>query len=356
MPTVESMAPGRRSRWVLIMIGLIIFATVFSIAYVGVGIYRNWGVRNQVVAIPNERSSHSEPTPHGAGLIIVIICLLAYVPISLFVVGPLSWGYFIGAILIAGISFLDDISTIPFFWRLAVHSIAAVLLIVDLETWHGITMLGNLNLGLFGYVLTFMWVVWMVNSYNFMDGIDGLAGLQAVIAGGGWLILSRILDMQSIYYFSCVIAASSLGFLFQNLSRSKIFMGDVGSAFLGFTFAALPLLGRELAYKSPDLLPIAAVLFVWFFLFDSVVTILRRAVRGEKVWVAHREHLFQRLVKSGFTHRKVTVIYGVLAMILCVTVLLSVQFREDISYAMAPVVLILTAVLLLICFRREALN
>lgn len=337
------------------MIGLVIFLSVFCLAFVGVSVYRQWGLRNQVVAVPNERSSHTVPTPHGAGLVIAVICLVSYVPISLYVVGPLSWGYFIGAVLIAVISFLDDISTIPFFWRLAVHSIAAILLIVDLETWHGITMLGSLHLGAFGYVLTFMWIVWMVNSYNFMDGIDGLAGLQAVIAGVGWLILSRILDMQSIYYFSCVIAASSLGFLFQNLSRSKIFMGDVGSAFLGFTFAALPLLGRNLAVKSPDLLPIAAVLFVWFFLFDSVVTILRRLMRGEKIWVAHREHLFQRLVKSGFTHRKVTVIYGALASILCITVLLSVQFREDISYAMAPVVFTLTAILLLICYRRQAL-
>jgi UDP-N-acetylmuramyl pentapeptide phosphotransferase/UDP-N-acetylglucosamine-1-phosphate transferase len=162
--------------------------------------------------------------------------------------------------------------------------------------------------------------------------------------------------MQSIYYFSCVIAAASLGFLVQNLSRSKIFMGDVGSAFLGFTFAALPLLGRELAVKSPDLLPIAAVLFVWFFIFDSVMTILRRLVRGEKIWVAHREHLFQRLVSSGFTHRQVTIIYGILATILCVTVLLSVQFREEIGFAIAPVVLMLTGILLFVCLRRRVLS
>jgi UDP-N-acetylmuramyl pentapeptide phosphotransferase/UDP-N-acetylglucosamine-1-phosphate transferase len=338
------------------MIGLIIFSSVFCAAFIGVDIYRRWGVKNQVLAIPNERSSHSEPTPHGAGLVIVILCLISYVPITFFVVGPFSWGYFLGALLIALVSFLDDISTVPFFWRLLVHSIAAILLIVDVETWHGITMLGSIHLGVFGYVLTFMWIVWMVNGYNFMDGIDGLAGLQAVIASIGWLLLSRILDMQSIYMFSCVIAAASLGFLLQNLSRSKIFMGDVGSAFLGFTFAALPLLGRELAVKSPDLLPIAAVLFVWFFLFDSVMTILRRLVRGEKIWVAHREHLFQRLVSSGFTHRQVTIFYGTLATILCITVLLSVQFREDISFAIAPVVAILTAILLFVCLRRRVLS
>jgi UDP-N-acetylmuramyl pentapeptide phosphotransferase/UDP-N-acetylglucosamine-1-phosphate transferase len=153
-----------------------------------------------------------------------------------------------------------------------------------------------------------------------------------------------------------VIGGASLGFLIQNLSKSKIFMGDVGSAFLGFTFAALPLLGRNLASKYPDLLPIAAVLFVWFFLFDSIVTILRRLVRGEKIWVAHREHLFQRLVKSGYSHREVTMIYGILATLLSITVLLSVQYREDISFAIAPVVILLTGILLFICYRRSALN
>ena len=321
-----------------------------------VWLYRRWGVRNNLLAMPNERSSHTEPTPHGAGLVIAIICLVAYIPITMYVVGPFSWGYFAGASLIALVSFVDDLRPIRFVWRLAVHSAAAVLLIYDLETWHGITMLGNINLGWFGYVLTFAWIVWMVNSYNFMDGIDGLAGLQAVIAGFGWILLCRMLEMQSVYYFSGVIAAASLGFLVHNLSPAKIFMGDVGSAFLGFTLAALPLLGRELAVKSPDLLPIAAVLFVWFFLFDSVVTLGRRAIRGEKIWRGHREHLFQRLVRSGFSHFRVTLIYGILAGLLSVSVLVSVKFRDEIGLTMFPVVVVLTALLLWICYRRRVLT
>lgn len=319
-------------------------------------IYRRWGIKHKMLAHPNERSSHTEPTPHGAGLVIAIICLAAYVPISLYVVGPFSWGYFFGALLITIVSFIDDVRPIRFVWRLTIHGIAALLLIIDLETWHGITMLGSLNLGAFGYVLTFLWIVWMVNSYNFMDGIDGLAGLQAVVAAFSWILLCRMLEMQSIYYFSGVIGAASLGFLFHNLSRSKIFMGDVGSAFIGFTFAALPLMGRELAVKSPDLLPIAAVLFVWFFLFDSIITIGRRALRREKVWLGHREHLFQRLVKSGYSHSRVTLIYGILASMLSVSVLASVKFRDEIGLAMFPVVFFLTAFLVFLCYRRRALT
>ena len=338
------------------MSDLIIIALVFAASYFGVGFYRRWSSHNEVFALPNERSSHTEPTPHGGGIVIVVICLFAYVGISVYIPGTYSWGYFAGALIVALVSFLDDLYSIPFPWRLLIHSIAAILVLVDVDTWHGITMLGHLKFGNWGYVLTFIWIVWMINSYNFMDGIDGLAGLQAVIAGLGWLVLGLILNMPAIFLFSGVIGAASLGFLLHNWSPAKIFMGDVGSAFLGFTFASLPLIARTVADKNPDLLPIAAVLFVWFFLFDSVVTLLRRAARGEKIWQAHREHLFQRLVGSGLTHRRVTVFYGVLAFILSTFILLSVEFREDIEIAILPVVIILTGLLLVVLAKRNVLG
>ena len=338
------------------MYGLFIFIAIFCLSFVSVGLYRRWGIANNMLSMPNERSSHTEPTPHGAGIVIVVICLTTYVPISLYFFETFSWGYMAGASLIALISFVDDFYPLRFHWRLLVHAIAAILLIADVDTWHGITMLGGLKFGVFGYILTFLWIVWMVNSYNFMDGIDGLAGLQAVVAAGSWLILCRILDMHVIYFFGVSIAAASLGFLVQNLSKSKVFMGDVGSAFLGFTFAALPLLGRNVAAKSPDLLPIAAVLFVWFFLFDSVVTIVKRAIRGEKIWLPHREHLFQLLVLAGFSHRQVTAFYGAVASLLCLSVLVSVRYRDEIGLAMFPVVLVLTSALLLVCLWRVVIN
>lgn len=337
------------------MVDLVILITALVASYIGVGYYLRWSEKNEVFAIPNERSSHTEPMPLGGGIVIVIICLIAYVGISRYLPGTFSWGFFSGALMIALVSFVDDIHSIAFPWRLLVHSLAAILLILDVDTWHGISMLGHIKLGNFGYILTFLWIVWMVNSYNFMDGIDGLAGLQAVIAGLGWLVLGYILQMPAIFLFSGVIAVASLGFLIHNWNPAKIFMGDVGSAFLGFTFAALPLIARERASKNPDLLPIAAVLFVWFFLFDSVVTILRRAVRREKIWQAHREHLFQRLILSGLSHRRVTTFYGVLASVLSIFILLSVEFRQDIEVAILPVVIILTGALLVFLAKRGVL-
>jgi Fuc2NAc and GlcNAc transferase len=335
--------------------GLFLFTVVTCLSYFAVRMVRRMSVARELMDVPNERSSHTEPIPHGAGLVIVAVGIVGYIVIALIFSGSFSWGYVSGGLLIAAVSFLDDIRPIRFTWRLMIHGIAAFVLIADVDTWHGITMLGKLQFGVWGYVVTFLWIVWMINCYNFMDGIDGLAGLQAVVGGLAWVLLSYMLEMPVIFFFSGAIAAANLGFLVHNWNPAKIFMGDLGATFLGFTFAAIPLLARTNASRYPDLLPIAAVLFLWMFLFDALMTLLRRAMRGEKVWTPHKEHLFQRLVSSGLSHRRVTLLYGVLASVLIVSVLLSVKFREDIGLAMLPVVVVLSTVLLLICFRRGVL-
>jgi UDP-N-acetylmuramyl pentapeptide phosphotransferase/UDP-N-acetylglucosamine-1-phosphate transferase len=316
---------------------------------------RRLGVKQNLVSIPNERSLHSSPTPHGGGLVIAVVCLLAYPAISLIVADTFSWGYFAGACLIALVSYLDDVFHMGFVARLVVHILAAALLIADVDTWHGLTAFAPIQFGNWAYLITLVWIVWMINSYNFMDGIDGLAGLQAVSAGLGWLALGFMLNMPALYLFAGVIAMSGLGFLIHNWPPARIFMGDVGSAFLGYTFAALPLLARHMAGRAWDLLPIAALLFVWFFIFDSVFTRLRRAFRGDNVLNPHREHLFQRLVASGLSHRQVTLIYGTLSTLLSLSVLISVAYREDIGLPMFPVVLVLTVALLAFCAYRGVL-
>jgi Fuc2NAc and GlcNAc transferase len=337
------------------LIGPVLFAVVLCLSYAGVAFLRHRHLKQDRVALPNERSLHSDPVPYGGGLIIAIICILTYLPISYFVLDTFSWGYFTGALLITLISYIDDVHRLGTPIRLAVHSVAAIVVIVNLDTWHGVTMLGGLQMGNWAYLLTFVWIVWMVNAYNFMDGIDGLAGSQSVIAGAGWLALGFMLDMPVLYLFGGVIAASSFGFLVHNWPPAHIFMGDVGSAFLGYTFATLPLLARHMATHAWDLLPIAALLFVWFFLFDSAFTRLRRLFRGANVVAAHREHIFQRLVASGLTHRRVTMVYGVLSGLLSLSVLISVAYRAEIGLAMFPVVALLTIVLLSICAWRGVL-
>src|SRR5262249_43741718 len=154
---------------------------------------------------------------------------------------------------------------------------------------------------------------WVINAYNFMDGIDGIAGVQAVVAASSWVIIASQSGAGVFFFLFLILFGSSFGFLFHNWSPARIFMGDVGSAFLGFTFAAAPLLvSRESTFQA-SLLPISGVLILWPFLFDTVLTMVRRFIRRERIWIAHRDHLYQSLIIAGYKHSRVSIVYGFLA-------------------------------------------
>lgn len=292
--------------------------------FVGVEIFHRWSLQRKLLDIPNERSSHTTPTVRGGGLIIVLICLTTYTLSTSFVTGNFEWSYLIGASLVALISWLDDLHTIPFGWRFLVHALSALIIIIMLGYFQSIYIpfYGKIYFGTSGAILTFLWIVWMTNAYNFMDGIDGLAGMQAVTAGIGWLVIGNLLDIHSTSFYGGVIAFSSLGFLAHNWQPAKIFMGDVGSAFLGYSFAVMPLLSIREASESTTnqmFLPVIAVLLVWLFVFDTIFTFGRRILNGEKVWEAHRGHLYQKLVIEGFPHRSVTILYGLFSALIALT-------------------------------------
>jgi UDP-N-acetylmuramyl pentapeptide phosphotransferase/UDP-N-acetylglucosamine-1-phosphate transferase len=160
-------------------------------------------------------------------------------------------------------------------------------------------------------MLNVIWVVGFTNIYNFMDGIDGLAGSQAAIAGIGWAVLLLALEQKQLGLFAILLAGSSLGFLFLNRPRALIFMGDVGSTFLGFSLAMLPVLVFARLNDPRSL--VAGALFVAPFALDGGFTILRRARRGENVFEAHRSHVYQRLNKLGYSHLQITALYALYA-------------------------------------------
>ena len=260
--------------------------------------------------IPNERSSHTRPMPRGGGLSILIITLVGLLTYGLLFFVEywlLLLCYSFGAGLIATVSWFDDLHTLPKRVRFSVHSLAAILAIIGFGYWDKLTVpfLDRVNLGWFGLLVTFLWIVGLTNAYNFMDGIDGIAGGQAVVAGVGWTILGVMMDLPLISAMGSLLAATSLGFLFHNWPPAKIFMGDVGSAFLGYSFACLGVLG----WKKDPVLALAGFLLVWPFVFDTIFTFFRRLEHRENVFSAHRSHLYQRLVISGYSHRTVTLLY-----------------------------------------------
>ena len=256
-------------------------------SYLGVALVRQAAHKWKWLDHPTHRGMHNEPTPRGGGLAIVVIALAVMISCKWYVVA-------LAGAAIAIVSFIDDINSLPNKTRFAVHAAAAVGAIWSMG-W--ITDFGPLHFGVAGAVLTFLWIAGLTNGYNFMDGIDGIAGLQGVVAGLGFFLLGD----RDLKLIGLAVAAACIGFLVHNWSPARIFMGDVGAAFLGFLFAVM-------AIRLP-----LGVLFVWPFVVDTALTIVRRSIGRENIFAAHRSHLYQRLVQRGFSHGAVAALYGLLA-------------------------------------------
>jgi UDP-GlcNAc:undecaprenyl-phosphate/decaprenyl-phosphate GlcNAc-1-phosphate transferase len=168
-----------------------------------------------------------------------------------------------------------------------------------------IPIVGTISLGVVGVVLSLLWIVGLTNAYNFMDGIDGMVGGQTVAAGLGWVALGALTHHLLLAGLGAVLAASSLGFLGHNWYPARIFMGDVGATFLGYTLAAITIVA---AHSDPKL-ALAGVLLVWPSIFDTGFTVFRRLRRGENIFAGHRSFLFHRLIHVGWSHAAASSIY-----------------------------------------------
>jgi UDP-N-acetylmuramyl pentapeptide phosphotransferase/UDP-N-acetylglucosamine-1-phosphate transferase len=206
--------------------------------------------------------------------------------------------------------------------RFACHFVAAAAAVWIISGYWWLSLPGGLTayLGIAGVVLTLFWIVGLTNVYNFMDGIDGIAGVQGVVAGLAWVMAGLMLKRPEVAVLGALLTGACAGFLRHNWSPARIFMGDVGSAFLGYAFAVLPLLAlRGLSDSSPPHLkaamPVFALLVVWPFVGDGFFTFLRRARQGEPVWKPHRSHLYQRLVQSGWPHARVSTLYALWSLV-----------------------------------------
>jgi UDP-N-acetylmuramyl pentapeptide phosphotransferase/UDP-N-acetylglucosamine-1-phosphate transferase len=233
--------------------------------------------------VPNERSLHTQPVPRVGGIGIV-----AGLSASLLAVE--GFGLVVGiAVALALLSLMDDWRPMPAVARLAGHLAAAAVL-----------CLSAVEAGLASQFLLIVAVAWMTNLYNFMDGADGLAGGMAAIGFGACAIAAAIAGDSGLATVCACIVASSLAFLCFNFHPARIFMGDVGSIPLGFLAAALGVLGVQ---RGAWPWWFAAVVFAPFVV-DASLTLLRRALRGERFWHAHRSHYYQRLVLMGWGHRR----------------------------------------------------
>ena len=262
---------------------------------------------------PGPRSSHQKPTPRGGGLGIVVACLagwgafwstgFASLP---FAGGPR--GLLIGAAIVAAGGLLDDWRHQRPLVKLAIQALAAAVAIADglvidrlALPWFGVVTLP----WWIGALLTFVWFVGLTNAFNFMDGLDGLAASTATIAGLAIALAGVAGGAGPLAALGWVLTAASAGFLLLNRAPARIFMGDVGSQFLGFAFAGIGVYFARLDPLGAAVYFVPLLLF--HFLFDTIVTACSRWRAGENVTAAHRRHFYQRLHQAGLDHGAISV-------------------------------------------------
>jgi UDP-N-acetylmuramyl pentapeptide phosphotransferase/UDP-N-acetylglucosamine-1-phosphate transferase len=217
--------------------------------------------------------------------------------------------------VLAILSLLDDRMKLPVAVKLLTHiSMAcgvvwgAGLIIRTID----IPLAGTIALGWLGAVLTVAFIVWMINLYNFMDGMDGFAGGMTVLGFGFLSLFGWMRQHQFMLAVSAMVSVATAGFLIYNMPPARIFMGDVGSTVIGFLAAVLVVTGVHGGVFS---LWVPMLIFSPFIV-DATATLFRRLFRGERIWEAHRQHYYQRLVLAGWGHRAVVLSeYGL--MLLC---------------------------------------
>ncbi len=254
--------------------------------------------RRAILDLPNERSSHTVPTPRGGGWG-VMLALLPFWIWAIWRAGRIHQTVELAllgsAVLLMAISWIDDRRglgpAIRFAAQIVTVGAVVALLPADLSLSAGL-----LPLPLDRLAAAFIWL-WFVNLFNFMDGIDGIAGGTAAAMGFGlMLVWLRHGPDQLEAFRGAMFIPVAAGFLVWNWHPAKIFMGDVGSVPVGY------LLGFCLIRLAMDGGQVAALIIAMYYLADATITLLRRARRGEKVWQAHREHYYQRSTQLGRTH------------------------------------------------------
>ncbi|MBC3271399.1 glycosyltransferase family 4 protein [Pseudomonas sp. SWRI81] len=288
--------------WVPLIGGLSFALTLFL---------RRYALHQKLMDVPNSRSSHTVPTPRGGGVAFVLTYLAS-----------LSWAWWFSEVdtatllssagagaLVAVIGFIDDHRHIAARWRLVGHFGAAILVIAPLAPFPTVSIMGvALDVGIMGLMLSAVYLVWMLNLYNFMDGIDGIAAVEAVTTCLGMVFLYSLSQHLELILAPVLLATCVGGFLFLNFPPAKIFMGDAGSGFLGVVLAGFSL---QAAFKEPELIWPWLIL-MGVFIVDATFTLLRRLLRGDKVYEAHRSHAYQFASRQVGRHLPVTLCVGLI--------------------------------------------
>lgn len=268
-----------------------------------------YALSEKLLDIPNNRSSHSVPTPRGGGMAIVVTFYMGLLLLTRLVQLELSMlvGLIGAGALVAAVGFIDDHRHIAAPWRLLTHFIAAGWILFWLgglpPLISGLTMV----MTLLGYLLAAFYLVWLLNLYNFMDGIDGIASIEAMTVCLGGVVLYWLVDPSGVTWMEpALLFAAVAGFLIWNFPRAKIFMGDVGSGFLGLMIGAFSV---QAAWVEPMLFW-GWLILLGGFVVDATVTLIRRILHGEPFYNAHSSHAYQNVSRKYQSHVLVSLAFG----------------------------------------------
>ena len=259
--------------------------------------------------IPNERSSHITPTPRGGGIAFVAASIIGFLLLLLnnALIGTELLALCCAGAIVAIAGHLDDRQKISgATLRLIFHALGAIILIVGIGFPSQISLFDRtVNTGVIGSILGVLYLVWLLNLFNFMDGTDGIAASEAIfVCVAGAILNFHVLSDINFSATAIILASCTFGFLLYNWSPAKIFMGDVGSGYLGIAIGGLSLMAAKQQHE---------LLWVWIillavFVSDATITLIRRLLRKQKPHVAHRSHAYQHLAIRFNSHAKVSLL------------------------------------------------
>jgi len=303
--------------------GLIVAATAMVFSLVFGPVMRRVGTRLHVVDVPNQRSSHTQIVPRtgGVAIILAMICTMALMGKP---TAPLLVAMGLGA-MGSIVSFIDDFVSLSSLVRLLVHlGVAAVsIFMIQLHLRELALPFWTLPFPYWvGLAVAALFVTGFINFFNFMDGINGIAASQGIVGAATLAVLLAMGGAGNSVLVSAALVGGCLGFLPYNFPRATMFMGDMGSTTIGFSLAMLTLIGARHWPWVACLLPLGV------FIYDATFTLFKRLLRGENVLKAHREHHYQLLIRSGWSHLRVTLLQVGL-MLLCSAAALVYATRDD---------------------------
>ncbi|KTC95670.1 MraY family glycosyltransferase [Legionella erythra] len=288
------------------MIPMASYGFLLILSCASTGLVRRYALTTNLLDIPNARSSHTIPTPRGGGIAFVI-CFLAAIGFVLIKqrITPSMGFIFMGpGLLVAVLGFLDDRYQLPAVYRLIGHFALAVGAVLLLDNFTNLPLFSSHREWLWtGQILAVFYLVWGLNLFNFMDGIDGLAAAETVCICIGGSLLYFLQGNRELLALPLLLAAAVGGFLIWNFPPARIFMGDAGSGFLGFSVSILSLQAAMVQER---------LFWCWFilagvFFTDATLTLIRRGLRGARLLEAHRTHAYQHAVQYYGKHWPITV-------------------------------------------------